>query len=102
MAQRIELDRMLRELLGNNNVYFQPPETVKIKYPCIVYKLSGNDVRHANNELYSLIHEYTLLLIDRNPDSEFPDKLEALPMCHLSRPPYVADNLYHYPFDIYF
>lgn len=102
MGQRIELDQIFRDLLGNDNVYFQPPETVKMKYPCIVYQLSGNSVRHANNELYSLTHKYSLIFIDRNSDSEIPDRLESLPMCHLSRPPYTADNLYHYPFDIYF
>lgn len=102
MGRRIELDAVLKELLGSNNVYFQPPETVKMIYPCIVYELSANDVKHANNKLYSLTHKYTLLYIDRNPDSEIPDKLEAFPMCHLTRKPYIVDNLYHYPFDIYF
>ena len=31
-----KLGKALIELLGSNNVYFQPPESIKIDYPCIV------------------------------------------------------------------
>ena len=30
MAPRLELDQILRDILGSANVYFQPPESVKM------------------------------------------------------------------------
>ena len=37
MARRLELQNLLANLLGTNNVYFQPPPTVQMEYPAIVY-----------------------------------------------------------------
>ena len=37
-TRRLELDADLRALLGSTNVYFQPPETKKLKYPCFIYE----------------------------------------------------------------
>ena len=42
-----------------------------------------------------------MTIIDKNPDSQLPDKLGELPLCRLNRV-YTADNLNHYVFDIYF
>ena len=40
MASRIKLQAKLEELLGSRNVYYQPPETLKIEYPAIIYSKS--------------------------------------------------------------
>ena len=39
MASRLDLQTFLEEILESRNVYFQPPESVKMKYPAIVYAL---------------------------------------------------------------
>lgn len=39
MASRLNLQTFLEEILESRNVYFQPPESVKMKYPAIVYAL---------------------------------------------------------------
>ena len=39
MAPRLDLQKLLVELLGSDNVYFQPPPSVQMNYPAIVYKL---------------------------------------------------------------
>jgi len=101
MGQRTELHAILADILGSSAVYFQPPETIKIKYPCIIYERSYNDVRFADNNPYSTKHRYTLTVIDKNPDSELPDKIAALPMCRSNRM-FTNDNLNHYVFDIYY
>ena len=49
MASRPELQTKLEELLGNRNVYYQPPESVKIEYPAIVYSKIRIDTRSADN-----------------------------------------------------
>ena len=42
MASRLNLQDKLEEVLGSKQVYFQPPESLKLKYPCIVYSRSNN------------------------------------------------------------
>ena len=40
MASRLNLHNSLIEALGTKSVYFQPPESVKLVYPCIIYEES--------------------------------------------------------------
>ena len=101
MGTRIQLQSLLETLLGSRNVYFQPPPSVKMKYPCIVYSLSDIDTKFADNNPYSNSRRYQLTAIDPNPDSTIPDKLALLPMCIFDRS-YTADNLNHYAFNIYY
>ena len=101
MGQRIDLHNLLTDILGTGNVYFQPPETIKLKYPCIIYTRSSNSTRFADDNPYSTKRRYTITVIDRNPDSELPDKIQALPMCRIDRI-FTSDNLNHYIFDIYY
>ena len=102
MASRLELHEELCEVLGTRNVYFQPPESVKMKYDAIRYGLGGKDLKRANNKIYSSVNRYEGVVISRDPDTTIPDKLLArFEMCSLDRP-YVADNLNHYPFTIYY
>ena len=98
---RIELQRILENLLGSRNVYFQPPETVKLQYPCIVYELGDIDVVHADNEKYVTKKMYTVMLMDKKPDSELIDKLILLPYCSFDRH-YAAENVNHDIFTLYF
>ena len=35
---RLELHALLVELLGSTNVYYEPPETLKMSYPAIRYQ----------------------------------------------------------------
>ena len=37
--RRLELHEILCTILGSRNVYFQPPESIKMNYPAIVYGL---------------------------------------------------------------
>lgn len=101
MGTRIQLQSLLETLLESRNVYFQPPPSVKMKYPCIVYSLSDIDTKFADNNPYSNSRRYQLTAIDPNPDSTIPDKLALLPMCIFDRS-YTADNLNHYVFNIYY
>ena len=101
MASRLELHETLCEVLGNGYVYFQPPTSLKMKYPCIRYSLSGIEGTHANNSLYKTDKSYELILIDSNIESEFVEKLMKLPLCRFNRF-YIADGLYHWVFNIYY
>lgn len=101
MDNRLKLQTLLEELLGSRNVYFQPPSSVRMKYPAIVY--SRDDIRndHANNQTYMQSTAYQVTVIDSDPDSEIVKKVANLPMCAFDRH-YVADNLNHDTFTLYY
>lgn len=101
MGLRANLQKILEDILGSDHVYFQPPETVKMKYPCIVYNLSSAQTDFADNQPYRYKKRYQITVIDRDPDSEIPDKIAMLPMCVFDRP-YTANNLNHSVFYIYY
>lgn len=101
MGQRLELHAKLGEILGNKHVYFQPPETIKMVYPCIVYNLSDIHELHADDSSYKRKRMYTLTVIDKNPDSEIPDRLLDLPYCAFDRW-YASDGLNHFVFTLYY
>lgn len=99
MAPRLQLQSLLEEI--TDTVYFQPPANVSLTYPCIIYKRDSARTEFADNEPYSRMTRYQVTVIDKNPDSELPDKVAALPMCLFDRF-YTADNLNHDVFNIFF
>ena len=101
MAPRLELQTLLESLLGTRNVYFQPPSTLKMSYPAIVYNRDDVDTTFADNNPYRRTTRYQLTVIDKNPDSPIPDKVGSLPMCIFNRH-FSADNLNHDVFTIYY
>ena len=86
MNRRLELHELLCEALGSRQVYFQPPTNVGMQYPAIVY--SRDDIRNnfADNDVYLQHYMY---------------KVSLLPKCKFDRH-YVADNLNHDVFTIYY
>lgn len=100
MNTRLGLDAILRDILGSSNVYFQPPENLKMRYPCIRYSLYDIQNGHADNLPYLSNNAYQLILIDPDPDNPYVNKIKDLPLCSFDRY-YAADNLNHYVFTIY-
>lgn len=94
MASRLKLSDLLHELIGNDNVYFQPPPSLKMKFPCIVYERVRINTSFADNAPYKLDKVYQITYIDSDPDSEIPMKLANLPQCVFERQ-FISDNLYH-------
>lgn len=101
MNSRLKLHELLCEALGSRQVYFQPPETVKMKYPAIVYSRNNISNRHANDDVYMQSPSYSITVIDKNPDSDVVDKVSLLPRCRFDRH-YTSDNLNHDTFTIYY
>jgi hypothetical protein len=98
---RVELQTILENLLGTRNVYFQPPENLKLKYPCIVYERSKIHKTAADNGPYRLMEKYTVTYMDSDPDSQVPYQLLELPYCAYDRH-FASDNLNHDVFTIFF
>lgn len=101
-SKRLELHEKLVTLLGSREVYFQPPETIKMKYPAIVYDMYRVNQRFADNSPYRLMPAYSVTIIVRSSDIDWLEKmLNAFEYCSVERI-YTADNLVHYSFVIYY
>lgn len=98
MGKRIELQALLKTIVPN--VYYQPPASVKMNYPAIVYSRKDIENTFANDSVYKQDHAYELIVIDRDPDSVIVDKISRLPTCSFDRH-YTADNLNHDVFTLY-
>jgi hypothetical protein len=101
MAPRTSLQTVLEIILGSDHVYFQPPANVQMQYPCITYSRDRASTEFADNDPYRYSKRYQVTVIDRNPDSGIPDAVAKLPMC-THRRFFVAENLNHDVFDLYF
>lgn len=101
MDRRPELGQIFRDILGSDHVYFQSPETVKMKYPAIKYERSDIENMHADNNVYQRRVRYTVTVIDSDPDSVIVSRVGMLPLCRFERH-YAQENLNHDVFEIYY
>ena len=101
MADRLDLQSLLEELMESRNVYYKPPESTKMQYPAIRYSKKNIQSVYANNSKYLMRDCYELIVISREPDNPVIKRLLALPYCSYDRQ-YIADNLYHDALTIYY
>lgn len=99
--KRVELQSLLEEIMGKGHVYFQPPESIKLKYPCIIYELSNEYVNWADDLNYSEYDLYSITLIDKNPDTCLRKPIRDLEHCSFDRY-YVSNGLNHYIYRLYY
>lgn len=100
MHTRKELHEELKKIAGDN-VYFQPPPSIHINYPAIVYIRSGLPSVSADDSPYSVSHRYLITVIDNVPNSPLSEKMSWLPTVQFDRS-YIADRLYHDVFTIFY
>ena len=101
MHNRLDLHEMLCDILGSRNVYYSPPESIKLKYPAIVYSRNNIENTFADDSVYKQAHLYSITIIDSNPDSEIVEKMSQVPKCKFDRH-FVSDGLNHDIFTIYY
>lgn len=101
MGSRLELHAVLVAELGSANVYFQPPSGHQIQYPCIIYHRNDIDTDFADNLPYTLTKQYSVTVVDADPDSDIPDKIAALPACTFNRA-FKSNQLNHDVFTIFY
>lgn len=99
MGQRLELHQLLETF--TDNVYFQPPNNIQLKYPCIIYKRDFADTKFADDKPYNIKLRYAITVIDQDPDSDIPSKVASMPLSLFNRF-YTADNLNHDVYNVYF
>ena len=100
-TRRLELHEILCTILGSRNVYFQPPENLKLKFPCIIYEHDNNEVWHADNKKYSKCRRYQVTVIDKDPDTEIPERLDDLQFASFNRR-FTADNMNNIVYTVYY
>ena len=102
MGSRLKLHEEFLEILESKNVYFTPPTSVKLNYPCIKYSLAQPNVLRANDGVYRVTDQYKVTVIDSNPDSEiYKSILTHFPMCSIEQM-YFAENLFHVVLTLYY
>lgn len=102
LDRRLELHGILSDILGDSSrCYFQPPESVKLSYPCIIYKRNTGDTQYADNAPYTFRINYQITYIDKDPDAEAIMSIAALPYCRMDRH-FTANNLNHDTFALYY
>jgi hypothetical protein len=99
MGQRLQLHQLLETFV--ENVYFQPPTNIQLRYPCIIYKRDFADTKFADDKPYNHTKRYQVTVIDQDPDSEIPDKVAEMPMSLFNRF-YAVDNLNHDVYNVFF
>lgn len=99
-SRRLDLQTRLESILGSRNVYFQPPASISLSYPCFVYSMDVENPRRADNTGYLKRYRFDVTLITKNPLPEaILDALNELPYCRQNRV-FTADNLYHFAYTI--
>ena len=104
---RHELQTLLEDIMSkytndsNQHVWFQPPSSVYLAYPCIIYNLAGKDTLHADDIKYRTLNKYTLTAINHDPEASFLADLEELKYCAYDRC-FSIDGLYHTTYTLYF
>ena len=101
MDRRLNLQAILENILGSRNVYFQPPPSIRLSYPCIIYERSTINTMRADNAAYINRVLYTVTLIGSDPESYFVKDLLKLPMCSYDRF-FTSDGLNHDVFSLYY
>ena len=101
MSSRIDLQSKLEELLESRNVYYQPPSTVRMNYPAIVYSKKRIESKFANDAKYQKLNCYEITVISTKPDHPVIDKLLDLPYSSYDRP-FISDNLNHDVITLYY
>lgn len=98
---RLDLQTMLESFQAaageTPHVYYQPPENVKIVYPCFIYSDSDSGTVYANDEPYLRRSEYIVKYITKNPSPPMAEAMKRLPKTRFDRH-YTAENLHHFSF----
>lgn len=105
MGRRHDLHDELVDLgdeFGVKKVLFQPPPSVLMEYPAIVYTKKSTYTTNADNKSYTNTRFYQVTVIDPDPDTPLVDAiLNKFQMIkHVNN--FKANNLNHDVFDLYY
>lgn len=97
-SRRLKLQETLEAIPGIQKVYFQPPASISMKYPCIIFSFETESKLHADGKAYLIRDRYSMTLITKEhmPD-EIMDAILSIPYTKFDRH-YTSDNLHHFSY----
>jgi hypothetical protein len=98
--RRKKLSEILHDILGSDNVYFDPPESIKMKYPAIVYTRAKIDTRKADNLKYLSSDRFEVTFIHKDADNSIVDAILDIPYASMDRM-FKVNDLRHDVFTVY-
>lgn len=100
--RRLEMHAKMEAIPGVRKVYFQPPDSEQMVYPCIRYSLNGGTHSYSGDYTYMYHPRYSVIVIDPDPTSQIPfDLVQAFPMIQADRN-YTSNNLNHSVYTLYY
>lgn len=93
------LSGVMEECGEEPHVYFQPPESIKLVYPCIIYHISNIDTLYSSNLPYAHFISFETKYISKDSTSKVPNRLLKLPRSRFNTY-YTAEKLHHYSYTI--
>jgi len=101
MANWEDVRTTLMNVTGATNVYYQPPPTLKMQYPCIIFEKSDEQFKHADNSVFNRMIEYQAKVVYSDPDCPIIEQMSKVRYCRFDRH-YKADGMYHDVYSLYF
>ncbi len=99
--KRLLFDEAIKEATGLTHVYYDPPESIFMEYPAIVYKKTNMPSEYADGLKYIKHLAFEVKLICEDADSKYVDILHDFKFSNFNRH-YIADDLHHDVFTIIF
>lgn len=99
MGQRQDLHSLFKAMV--ENVYFQPPNGLKMKFPCIAYERDDEETSFADNTPYLRTTRYQVTVIDDDPDGVLREMIATLPLSQFERA-FQSDDLNHDVYNVFF
>lgn len=100
MGSRLELHSELLKFF--DNVYYQPPSNIVMKYPCAVLNKIKGFKNFSNDSSYLKIQAYSLTLIEFDPDSSKANDIEEhFEYCEVGQY-FSVDGLNHTTLTLYY
>lgn len=102
MGDRIGLHNLLKSINSEIQLYYQPPASLFITYPCFIYKDKVGQTLKAADGLYRHINCYELVYIAKTPNVGMINTILGTFQYCSSDNIFTNDGLHHYVFTIYY
>lgn len=102
MDDRLKLQLILESIDPKAKVYYQPPSSLSIVYPCMIYKDAPSHINRASDGLYRYVRCYELSYISKSPNMEISKEILSRFNYSKMNSSYVSDGLIHSIFTIYY
>ena len=93
---RTSLQSELESICGTN-VYFQPPETLTLKYPCVIYQIIDSPSVYADGIKYKQAIKFQIMYVTKKAVDDVVDKILRNPFFNFQRF-FASAGLNHYVF----